>query len=59
MATKNKIKYQVIARSGGSTNGSKYRLAEKSIPTIVIGIPTRYIHTHFTSNNIDKISKIL
>ncbi|MGL5935714.1 MAG: M42 family metallopeptidase [Cetobacterium sp.] len=48
IATKNKIKYQVIARSGGSTNGSKYHLAEKSIPTIVIGIPTRYIHTHYT-----------
>lgn len=48
IATKNGIKYQVIARSGGSTNGGKYHIAEKSIPTVVIGIPTRYIHTHYT-----------
>ncbi|MGL5175178.1 MAG: M42 family metallopeptidase [Cetobacterium sp.] len=48
IATENNIKYQVIARSGGSTNGGKYHVAEKSIPTVVIGIPTRYIHTHYT-----------
>lgn len=48
VATENEIKYQVIARSGGSTNGGKYHIAEKSIPTVVIGIPTRYVHTHYT-----------
>lgn len=48
IAKKNNIPYQVIARSGGSTNGGKYHIAEKSIPTVVIGIPTRYIHTHYT-----------
>ena len=48
IAIKNHIPFQVIARSGGSTNGGKYHIAEKSIPTVVIGIPTRYIHTHYT-----------
>ena len=48
VAIKNNIPFQVIARSGGSTNGGKYHVAEKSIPTVVIGIPTRYIHTHYT-----------
>ncbi|MGL5123954.1 MAG: M42 family metallopeptidase [Fusobacteriaceae bacterium] len=47
IAIKNKINYQVIARSGGSTNGGKYHIAKGSIPTVVIGIPTRYIHTHY------------
>lgn len=48
IAKKNNIPFQVIARSGGSTNGAKYHIADKSIPTVVIGIPTRYIHTHYT-----------
>lgn len=48
IAIKNNIPFQVIARSGGSTNGCKYHITEKSIPTVVIGIPTRYIHTHYT-----------
>lgn len=48
IAIKNNIPFQVISRSGGSTNGGKYHTAEKSIPTVVIGIPTRYIHTHYT-----------
>lgn len=48
IARKNNIPFQVIARSGGSTNAGKYHIAEKSIPTVVIGIPTRYAHTHYT-----------
>ncbi|MGL4687651.1 MAG: M42 family metallopeptidase [Fusobacteriaceae bacterium] len=52
IAIKNKINYQVIARSGGSTNGGKYHISKGSIPTVVIGIPTRYIHTHYTYASI-------
>ncbi|MEG1099083.1 MAG: M20/M25/M40 family metallo-hydrolase, partial [Cetobacterium sp.] len=48
IARNNNIPFQVIARSGGSTNGGKYHIADRSIPTVVIGIPTRYIHTHYT-----------
>ncbi len=42
------IPYQVIARSGGSTNGARYHMAGTGIPTLVIGIPTRYIHSHYS-----------
>ncbi|WP_297596117.1 M20/M25/M40 family metallo-hydrolase [uncultured Cetobacterium sp.] len=52
IAKDNDIPFQVIARSGGSTNGGKYHITNKSIPTIVIGIPTRYIHTHYTYASI-------
>ncbi|MBC2851959.1 M20/M25/M40 family metallo-hydrolase [Cetobacterium sp. 8H] len=52
IARNNNIPFQVIARSGGSTNGGKYHIADKSIPTVVIGIPTRYIHTHYTYASI-------
>ncbi|HZK10038.1 MAG TPA: M42 family peptidase [Clostridia bacterium] len=41
------IPHQEAVRSGGSTNGSPIHLSHKGIPTIVLGIPVRYIHSHF------------
>ena len=40
------IPYQMIARNNGQTNGARYHMAQGGIPTLVIGIPARYIHTH-------------
>ena len=34
-------------RSGGSTNGANIHLTGEGVPTIVIGIPVRYAHTHY------------
>lgn len=48
IADEKKIPYQVIAREKGSTNGSKYHISENGIPVIVLGIPTRYVHTHYS-----------
>lgn len=45
IAEANQIPYQVIAREKGSTNGAKYHTTNNGIPTLVLGIPTRYIHT--------------
>lgn len=47
LAKKYGIKVQRSVRKGGGTNGSAYHLANKGIPTIVIGIPVRYAHTHY------------
>jgi putative aminopeptidase FrvX len=47
IAQKNNIPYQVIARNSGQTNGAKYHTSQLGVPTLVIGIPTRYIHTHY------------
>lgn len=41
------IPVQESVRSGGSTNGAPIHLAHQSVPVIVIGIPARYIHTHY------------
>ncbi|NLY36921.1 MAG: M42 family peptidase, partial [Tissierellia bacterium] len=46
-ARKAGIPYQEAVRSGGSTNGSPIHLSHKGVPTIVIGIPVRYIHSHY------------
>ena len=41
------IPVQTAVRSGGSTNGASIHLSNQGVPTIVIGIPVRYAHTHY------------
>lgn len=41
------IPVQRAVRTGGSTNGAPIHLTGPAVPTIVIGIPVRYIHTHY------------
>lgn len=46
MGEKLGIPVQASVRSGGSTNGAPIHLSNMGVPCIVIGLPTRYIHTH-------------
>lgn len=41
------IPVQVAVRTGGSTNGAPIHLSNQGVPCIVIGLPVRYIHTHY------------
>ena len=41
------IPVQESVRPGGSTNGAPIHLSNQGVPVIVIGIPVRYIHTHY------------
>ena len=41
------IPVQESVRRGGSTNGAPIHLSNQGVPAIVIGIPVRYIHTHY------------
>ena len=41
------IPVQDAVRSGGATNGASIHLSNQGVPVIVIGIPVRYIHTHY------------
>lgn len=56
IADKKGIKYQMIAREKGSTNGGKYHISETGIPVLVLAIPTRYIHTHYSYASIDDLT---
>ena len=47
MASKKGIPVQDAVRSAGSTNGASIHLSGEGVPTIVIGIPVRYAHTHY------------
>lgn len=46
VAKKHNIPLQLAVRSGGGTNGQFYHYAFLGIPTIVIGVPVRYAHSH-------------
>ncbi len=41
------IPAQTSVRRGGRTNGAPIHLSGQGVPCIVIGLPTRYIHTHY------------
>jgi putative aminopeptidase FrvX len=40
------IPHQVAVRKSGSTDARPIHLHKKGVPTIVLGVPARYIHTH-------------
>ncbi len=47
LAEKNHIPVQEAVRTGGSTNGGPIHLSNGSVPVIVVGLPVRYIHSHY------------
>ncbi|MDO4547156.1 MAG: M20/M25/M40 family metallo-hydrolase [Clostridia bacterium] len=47
LASELEIPCQESVRSGGSTNGRAIHLSNMGVPVIVIGLPVRYIHSHY------------
>lgn len=47
MGDKYGIKYQDAVRRGGSTDAGKISLTGKAVPVLVLGIPSRYVHSHY------------
>lgn len=47
IAAEKNIPVQEAVRTGGATNGGSIHLANQGVPVIVIGLPVRYIHTHY------------
>ena len=48
IAEKRHIPVQEAVRSGGATDGAPIHLSNLSVPVIVIGLPVRYIHSHYS-----------
>ncbi|KSU83315.1 MULTISPECIES: M42 family metallopeptidase [Fictibacillus] len=46
IAEKNNIPYQVDVMLGGGTDAGRFHLFKKGVPSIVIGVASRYIHSH-------------
>lgn len=47
LADKLGIPVQESVRTGGSTNGAPIHLSNAGVPVVVMGLPVRYIHTHY------------
>lgn len=47
IAKKQDINCQDAVRLSGGTNAGKIHLSNEGVPTLVLGIPTRYAHTHY------------
>jgi putative aminopeptidase FrvX len=45
VAKRNKIPYQYSAVAAGGTDGGRVHLTAAGVPTIVLGVPTRHIHS--------------
>lgn len=59
IAENNNINYQLAVRRGGGTDGMHLHLANHGIPTIVLGIPVRYAHSHNCSISLDDYSELI
>ncbi len=40
------IPYQISVRRGGGTNAGTISLKEGAVPTVILSVPCRYVHTH-------------
>jgi putative aminopeptidase FrvX len=47
IAQKKKIPFQEAVRSSGGNNSGVITYHNQSVPTVTIGIPVRYIHSHY------------
>jgi len=52
-ARENNIPYQVEVMTGGGTDAGKIHLFRQGVPSVVIGIPVRYIHDHVGMAHLD------
>jgi len=55
-ARKNKIKYQIDVIEGGMTDGAIIHMNREGVPTGVLSIPTRYIHSPTGVFSIDDLN---
>lgn len=46
VAEQENIPFQYEALAGGGTDAGRFHIQGKGVPSLVIGIPTRYIHSH-------------
>jgi putative aminopeptidase FrvX len=58
-AEKEKIHYQLSQMYGGGTDAGVIHLDRAGCPSLVIGVPTRHIHSHTGILNLDDIEKTI
>lgn len=53
------IKYQAAVRRRGGTNAGAIHLADEGVPVLVLGIPSRYVHTHYNYCSMEDIESTI
>lgn len=49
------IKYQSAVRRKGGTNAGRIHMQGKAVPVLVLGVPSRYVHTHYNYSALEDI----
>ena len=52
-AQTNGITHQIAVRTSGGTDGGAIHQTGRGVPSVVLGVPARYIHSHVSIINID------
>jgi endoglucanase len=52
-AKANHIPHQIAVRTSGGTDGGAIHQTGRGAPSVVLGVPARYIHSHVSIINID------
>ncbi|PYZ98992.1 peptidase M28 [Alteribacter lacisalsi] len=56
LAKENNIPFQRELMSGGATDGGKFHIEGSGIPTLVVSVPSRYIHSHVSIVHLDDLN---
>lgn len=59
VAEDNGIVHQCAVRTGGGTNAGNIHLSENGIPTIVLGVPVRYAHSHYCYSTMQDLDSAI
>ncbi len=59
IAKKHDIPIQLTVRKGGGTDGARIHLAHEGIPSIVLGVPVRYAHSHIGQISMDDYENLI
>lgn len=59
LADEHQIKTQHAVRRGGSTNAGTISLTKKAVPCLVLGIPSRFIHTHYNHAALEDLESCI
>jgi endoglucanase len=58
-AKQHQIPYQIAVRQSGGTDGGSIHQVNAGVPSIVLGVPARYVHSHVSIINIDDYTATL
>ncbi len=55
IATEKGIKVQSAVRRKGGTNAGRIHMQGKAVPVLVLGVPARYVHTHYNFSALEDV----